>query len=56
MYTVVLVTICDLSTPLSAIIKNIQDVDVEPYMKLSVQLLCKIKGYLVVIRIMTMCY
>ena len=55
MCTTVLVTIYNPTTPLSAIIRNIQVVDVDPYTELSVQLLCKIKGYLVVIRIMTMC-
>ena len=55
MCTVILVMICDPTMPLFAIIRNIQVVDVEPYTKLKIQLLCKIKRYLVIIRITIMC-
>ena len=55
MCTAILVTICDLTMPLSTIIWNVQVVDVEPHVELNIQLLWKIKRYLVVIKIMTMC-
>ncbi len=55
MCTTILVVAYDPTMPMSAIIWNVQVVDVEPHRELSVQLLCKIKRYLVATRITTMC-